>query len=84
MNKSVSGFLEKLEEINDEKIKVYIPSIKKEINTTPLTLKQQKDLIASTLDGVKGLLNFNKTNPYIFALVESSLDYTSILLLIGN
>ena len=61
MNKSVSGFLEKLEEINDEKIKVYIPSIKKEINTTPLTLKQQKDLIASTLDGVKGLLNFNKT-----------------------
>jgi len=61
MNKSVSGFLDKLEKINDEKIGVYIPSIKKEINTTPLTLKQQKDLIAATLDGVKGLLNFNKT-----------------------
>jgi len=60
-NKSVSGFLEKLGKLNDDKLKVFLPSIKKSIDTTPLTLKQQKDLISSALDGVKGALYFNKT-----------------------
>ena len=61
MSNEVTNFLQKLEEINDEKIKIFVPSLKKDVETTPLTLKQQKDLIASTLDGIKGLLNFNKT-----------------------
>ena len=38
-----------------------MPSIKKSIETTPLTLKQQKDLISSALDGLRGALNFSKT-----------------------
>ena len=61
MSKSVSGFLEKLEKLNEDKVKIYVPSIKKSIETTPLTLKQQKDLISSALDGLRGALNFNKT-----------------------
>ena len=60
-DKSVSGFLEKLGKLNDDKLKVFLPSIKKSIDTTPLTLKQQKDLISSALDGAKGALYFNKT-----------------------
>jgi len=60
-NKSVSGFLEKLGKINDDKVKVFLPSLKKTIEVTPLTLKQQKDLISSALDGVKGAFFFNKT-----------------------
>ena len=60
-NKSVSGFLEKLGKINDDKVKVFLPSLKKTIEVAPLTLKQQKDLISSALDGVKGAFFFNKT-----------------------
>ena len=60
-NKNVSGFLEKLGKINDDKVKVFLPSLKKTIEVTPLTLKQQKDLISSALDGVKGAFFFNKT-----------------------
>ena len=61
MSKHVSGFLKKLEKINKDTIKIYVPSIKKSIETTPLTLKQQKDLISSALDGLRGALNFSKT-----------------------
>tara|TARA_R110000824_G_scaffold111746_2_gene260471 strand:- start:1168 stop:1908 length:741 start_codon:yes stop_codon:yes gene_type:complete len=61
MSKSVSGFLEKLGELSENKIAIYVPSIKKAVDTSPLTLKQQKDLISSALDGVKGAINFNKT-----------------------
>ena len=60
-NKSVSGFLEKLGKINDEKIKVFLPSLKKSIEISPLTLKQQKDLISSALEGVRGAFFFNRT-----------------------
>ena len=61
MSKNVSGFLKKLGKINEDTIKIYVPSIKKSIETTPLTLKQQKDLISSALDGLRGALNFSKT-----------------------
>jgi hypothetical protein len=61
MSKHVSGFLKKLEKLNKDVIKIYVPSIKKSIETTPLTLKQQKDLISSALDGLRGALNFSKT-----------------------
>tara|TARA_R110002110_G_scaffold79911_6_gene208558 strand:- start:494 stop:1234 length:741 start_codon:yes stop_codon:yes gene_type:complete len=61
MSNHVSGFLKKLEKLNKDTIKIYVPSIKKSIETTPLTLKQQKDLISSALDGLRGALNFSKT-----------------------
>ena len=61
MSKDVSSFLSKLDELNKEVIKVYLPSKEKTIEVKPLTLKQQKDLISSALDGLKGNLDFNKT-----------------------
>ena len=61
MSKDVSSFLSKLDELNKEVIKVYLPSRKKTIEVRPLTLKQQKDLISSVLDGLKGSLDFSKT-----------------------
>tara|TARA_R110000824_G_scaffold278080_4_gene466244 strand:- start:824 stop:1561 length:738 start_codon:yes stop_codon:yes gene_type:complete len=61
MSKDVSSFLSKLDEFNKEVVKVYIPSRKETIEVKPLNLKQQKDLISSALDGIKGNLDFNKT-----------------------
>ena len=61
MSDTVSGFLKKLGKINDEKLEVFVPSRKKKIEVTPFTLKQQKDLISSALDGMKGALNFSRT-----------------------
>ena len=61
MSKDVSSFLSKLDELNKEVIEVYLPSKEKTIEVKPLTLKQQKDLISSALDGLKGNLDFNKT-----------------------
>tara|TARA_R100000781_G_C4069412_1_gene123942 strand:- start:74 stop:811 length:738 start_codon:yes stop_codon:yes gene_type:complete len=61
MSKDVSSFLSKLDEFNKEVVKVYLPSRKETIEVKPLNLKQQKDLISSALDGIKGNLDFNKT-----------------------
>ncbi|HBY66568.1 MAG TPA: hypothetical protein DEG69_01615, partial [Flavobacteriaceae bacterium] len=60
-SKNVSSFLTKLDKLNDKKIDVFVPSLKKKIPTTPLNLKQQKDLISSMLDGIKGTLDFSRT-----------------------
>ena len=61
MSKNVSSFVSKLEKISDDKSQVYLPSLKKDINVTSLTIKQQKDLISSSLDGLKGAINFSRT-----------------------
>ena len=61
MSKNVSSFVSKLEKFSDDKVAVYLPSLKKEIEASPLTIKQQKDLISSSLDGLKGAINYNKT-----------------------
>lgn len=61
MSKNVSDFISKLEKLNDNKVEVFIPSRNKTVKVKPLNIKQQKDLIASALDGIKGALNYNKT-----------------------
>ncbi len=61
MSKNVSSFVSKLEKISDDKSQVYLPSLKKDIDVTSLTIKQQKDLISSSLDGLKGAINFSRT-----------------------
>jgi|TARA_R100001509_G_C4845103_1_gene208020 hypothetical protein len=61
MSKNVSSFLNKLDKLNDVTIEVFVPSLKKKVPTKPLNLKQQKDLISSALDGLKGTLDFNRT-----------------------
>ena len=61
MSKNVSSFICKLDKLNDERVPVFIPSLKKKITVRPLNLKQQKDLISSVLDGIRGQLDFTKT-----------------------
>lgn len=49
---SVSNILNKLKEINNSNlVSVFVPSAKKQMSFTPLSVKQQKDLIKSGLDG---------------------------------
>jgi hypothetical protein len=61
MSKNVASFLTKLDKLNENTIEVFVPSLKKKVSTKPLNLKQQKDLISSVLDGLKGTLDFSKT-----------------------
>ena len=61
MSKNVSSFVSKLEKISDDKTTIYLPSLKKDIEVSSLTIKQQKDLISSSLDGLKGAINFSRT-----------------------
>jgi hypothetical protein len=61
MSKNVSSFLTKLDKLNDKTIDVFVPSLNKKVPTKPLNLKQQKDLISSMLDGIRGTLDFSKT-----------------------
>lgn len=49
---SISSILSKLNELNNSNlVSIYIPSLKKEMQFKPLSVKQQKDLIKSGLDG---------------------------------
>ena len=61
MSKNVSSFISKLDKLNEKTIDVFVPSLKRKVPTKPLNLKQQKDLISSALDGLRGTLDFNKT-----------------------
>lgn len=60
MSNQVSSFISKLDKLNDKSLEVFVPSKNKKVKTKPLTLKQQKDLISSVLDGVRGSLNFGQ------------------------
>lgn len=57
---SVNSILSKLKKIGEDNlVSVYIPSAKREIKFTPLSVKQQKDLIKTGLDGTISGLTFN-------------------------
>jgi len=58
MSNNVSELISKLNTLSDKGIEVFVPSKKKTVTVKPLNLKQQKDLISSMLDGVKGTLDF--------------------------
>jgi hypothetical protein len=64
---SVSNILNKLKEINNANlVSVYVPSAKKELSFRPLSVRQQKDLIKSGLDGViSGITISNVINDII-------------------
>ena len=57
----LNNFISKIDKLNDQRVEVFIPSLKKKVKVKPLNLKQQKDLISSILDGVRGTLDFTKT-----------------------
>lgn len=58
-NIDAEEFLKKLAELETD-FKVYLPSLGKEVETSPLTLKQQKDIISTTGDA-RGSLQFTRT-----------------------
>jgi len=64
---SVSNILSKLKQINDSNlVTVYVPSAEKLLSFKPLSVKQQKDLIKSGLDGaMAGITITNVINQII-------------------
>jgi hypothetical protein len=78
---SVINILNKLKEINNlNLISVYVPSAKKELKFTPLSVKQQKDLIKSGMDGtmsgltisniINDIITNNCTEPHSFLVTD--------------
>ena len=57
---TTGDFLKKLSSLKND-FKVYVPSLKKEVVARPITLKQQKDIISTTVNGVLGALQFTET-----------------------
>jgi len=71
MDKNLTDFFKSVEELStNNSITSYIPSISEEVILQPLTLKQQKDIIASQVAGVVGLVRFGRVLNEI--LLESS------------
>jgi len=64
---SVTSILSKLNQINESNlISVYVPSAKKEMKFKPISVRQQKDLIKSGLDGIlSGIIISNVINQVI-------------------
>lgn len=60
MEDNVKSFLDKIQELKESQVKVYVPSLKKEIDSTELSFKQQKELIGTIADGNMGALKFQK------------------------
>jgi hypothetical protein len=59
---SVGNILSKLKEFNNSNlVSVYIPSAKRELSFRPLSVKQQKDLIKSGLDGILAGITISNT-----------------------
>jgi len=60
MEENVKSFLDKIQELKDTKNKVYVLSTGKQIESSSLTFKQQKDLISTIADGSIGALKFQR------------------------
>ena len=60
MDSTVKTFLDKIQELKQETVKVYIVSTSEEVDSTKLTFKQQKDLISTIADGAVGSMNFKR------------------------
>lgn len=58
MSNTVSNFIKKLDTLNSNKIKVFMPSTNKEVKVQPLNLKQQKDLLSLVSGGINSMLEF--------------------------
>ena len=76
MATSTSDFINKLTELKKD-FKVFIPSLKKEASAKQITLKQQKDIISTAINGVLGALQFTKSvNDVINENIEGKEFYT--------
>jgi|TARA_R100001480_G_scaffold45454_1_gene58685 hypothetical protein len=76
MSTSTKDFISKLSELKKE-FKVFVPSAKKEVTASQITLKQQKDIIATSVNGVLGALQFTKAvNDLIIENIANKTFYT--------
>jgi hypothetical protein len=60
MDDNVKTLLDKIQELKAPLVSVYVNSAKPAVDCTPLSFKQQKDLISTVADGVVGSLKFQK------------------------
>jgi hypothetical protein len=74
---SVGNILSKLKEFNNSNlVSVYVPSAKRELSFKPLSVKQQKDLIKTGLDGVlSGITLSNVINNIIIENCTESYNF---------
>lgn len=76
MEDNVKTFLDKIQDLGDQSIKVFVGSLKEEISCLNLTFKQQKDLIGTIGDGAIGALKFQKV---LNDIIIKNTDNTNIL-----
>jgi hypothetical protein len=93
---SVNSILSKLKDYNNTNlVTIYVPSADKEMQFRPLSVKQQKDLIKSGLDGTLGgitisniigdIILTNSVEKYNFLVkLKESKDEHRILLTLSN
>lgn len=60
MDDNVKTLLDKIQELKSPRVSVYVNTTGLTIDCTPLSFKQQKDLISTLADGVVGALKFQK------------------------
>jgi hypothetical protein len=60
MDDNTKAFFDKIQEIKEKKIKIYLLSQNKQVDCDPLSFKQQKELISTVADGMVGALKFQK------------------------
>ena len=76
---STLNILSKLKELNDSNlISIYIPSLKKEVEFKQLSVKQQKDLMKSGLDGTMSGLTLSNTITDI--IIDNAVDTKNFLI----
>ena len=75
MGTDTKEFLSILKEIKIE-CKVFVPSIKKQVTAKSITLKQQKDIISTAVNGVRGALQFTQViNDIILENLDGDVFY---------
>jgi hypothetical protein len=72
-----SDLLDKLNKINEESsVQIFVPSIGREVKFKPLNIKQQKDLIKTSMDGaISGASLSQVINNIILNNTEEQIDF---------
>lgn len=72
---NVADFINKLNDVKKQEIiNIWVPSLSKECTFTPLTVKQQKELLRASVGGVVGVIDFAKILNEI--ILSNSIDKT--------
>lgn len=77
MDDNTKSFLDKIQELKSRKIKVTALSKAQDIDCSPLSFKQQKDLISTVTEGAVGILRFQK---YINDIILENTGDDSLLI----